>query len=111
MKTIYIKPNTFECHVSDDGTMTAVETSVFDGKCDTFIEGHRFVPEDKIWEREDGVVFHGEMIAPWKDYGLLETAQSLYEETLKDKERITALEEENAMLLECVLEISEIIYA
>lgn len=28
-----------------------------------------------------------------------------------DKERITALEEENAVLLECLLEMSEIVYA
>lgn len=111
MKTIYIEPGTFKCHVTNDGTMTAVETDFFDGKCDTFIEGYRFVPEGEIWTRSDGVVFHGEMIAPWKDSGLLETAQSLYEETLADKERITALEEENAMLTECVLELSEIVYA
>lgn len=111
MKTIYIKPITFECYVTNDGTMIPVETDFFDGKCDTFIEGYRFVPAGETWKREDGVTFTGEMIAPWKDYALLETAQSLYEETLADKERITALEEENAMLTECVLELSEIVYA
>lgn len=36
MKTIYIDPE-FKCHVSDDGTMRAVETNAFDGKCDAFI--------------------------------------------------------------------------
>ena len=111
MKTIYIESNTFKCHVFDDGSLIAIETDEFDGKCDTFIEGYRFIPEGETWTREDGKVFEGKMITPWKDYGLLETAQSLYEETLADKERITALEEENTMLMECILEMSEIIYA
>lgn len=110
MKTIYIDSK-FKCYTTDDGTRRAVETDFFDGKCTAFIEGYRFVPEGESWTREDGKVFHGEMIAPWKDYSLLETAQSLYEETLEDKERITALEEENAMLMECLLEMSEIVYA
>ena len=108
----------FKCHLTDDGIMTAVETDFFDGKCDAFVEGYRLVPEGESWTRSDGTVFHGEMITPWKDYSLLETAQSLYEETLIDKERITALEEDNkilkednAMLTECVLELSSIIYA
>lgn len=111
MKTIYVKPDTFKCYVENDGTMIAVETDLFDGKCNTFIEGYRFVPNGEIWTRSDGVVFHGEMIAPWKDCALLEAAQSLYEETLADKKRIAALEEENMMLMECILEMSEIIYA
>lgn len=117
MKTIYIDSD-FKCHIINDGTMTAIETDVFDGKCDTFIEGYRFVPEGKIWTRSDGVVFKGTMISPFKNVQLLETAQFLYEENTKDKERITALEkdnvilkEENAMLLECILEMSEVIYA
>ena len=33
MKKIYID-NGFKCHVTDDGTMTAIETDFFDGKCD-----------------------------------------------------------------------------
>lgn len=103
--------NEFKCHVENDGTMREFEANCFDGKCETYIEGFRYVPEGETWIREDGEVFYGEMIAPWRDYDLLATAQSLYEETLVDKERITALEEENAMLLECVLEMSEIVYA
>ena len=110
MRTIYLD-HEYMCHVTNDGTMTAVETDFFDGKCDTFIEGYRFVPEGQKWTRPDGVVFEGEMIAPFKDIPLLETAQSMYEESLADKERITALEENNAMLMECILEMSEIVYA
>lgn len=81
MKTIYIDTE-FKCHIVDDGTMTAVETDFFDGKCDAYIEGYRFVPAGAVWEQEDGPVFHGEMIAPWKDYSELERAQMAYERQL-----------------------------
>ena len=74
----------FKCHPTDDGTMTAVETDFFDGKCDTFIEGYRLVPEGASYVREDGVVFHGEMIAPWKDYDTLAAAQAQYEQTMAE---------------------------
>ena len=69
----------FKCHTSNDGTMTAVETDFFDGKCSTFIEGYRFVPAGQRWTREDGRVFRGEMIAPWKPYAELAAAQVQYE--------------------------------
>ena len=81
MKMIYID-NEFKCHIMDDGTMTPVETDFFDGKCVGFIEGYRFVPEGSVWEKEDGSVFCGEMIAPWKDYGELDGAQRNYERKL-----------------------------
>lgn len=78
MRTIYIDSD-YKCHVSDDGTMTAVETDFFDGKCATFIEAYRFVPSGWIWTRSDGTVFHGEMIAPFKPYDQLAAAQGQYE--------------------------------
>ena len=78
MRTIYIDQD-FKCRVSGSGSMTAVETDAFDGKCDTYIEGYRLIPEGRAWTREDGVVFHGEMIAPWKPYGELAAAQAEYE--------------------------------
>jgi len=81
MKTIYIDSD-FKCHVADDGTMTAVETGFFDGKCDTYIEGYRFVPDGETWTRSDGAVFHGEMIAPWRNYTELDGAQRAYEKQL-----------------------------
>lgn len=81
MRTIYLDSN-FKCHVSNDGTMTAVETSFFDGKCDDFVEGYRFVPPGENWTRSDGVVFTGEMVAPWKDFALLDDAQRQYEQAL-----------------------------
>ena len=81
MKTIYIDSE-FKCHTSNDGTMTPVSTDFFDGKCDAFVEGYRFVPSSESWTRSDGAVFHGEMIAPWKDYSELDTAQRQYEKQL-----------------------------
>ena len=81
MKTIYIDSD-YECHVTNDGTMREVETNAFDGKCDAFIEGYRFVPSGESWTRSDGEVFQGEMICPWKDYSEPDNAQREYERQL-----------------------------
>ena len=79
MKTIYLDSD-FKCHVSNlDGVFREAETEFFDGKCDAFIKGYRFVPAGESWTRSDGVVFTGEMIAPWKDYSELDSAQREYE--------------------------------
>ena len=61
------------CHRIDDGTMTAVETAFFDGKCDEFIEGY-CVELDA----------HGNIqkIYPWKPHSELEAAQRTYERQL-----------------------------
>lgn len=83
MRTIYLDKE-FCCHVTNDGTMTAVETDIFDGKCDAYIEGSRFVPEGKTWIREDGIEFTGAMFALWKDPPLLEAAQAQHEITLAE---------------------------
>ena len=80
MKTIYIDSE-FMCHLTDTGGLQAVETEVFDGKCDKHIEGYRFVPEGQTWTREDGVAFQGEMIAPHTDYDILAAYQEQYEES------------------------------
>ena len=76
---IYIDSD-FKCHTVNDSTMTSVETDFFDGKCDTFIEGYRYIPAGASWTRPDGVVFSGEMIAPWKPYRELDAAQRAYEQ-------------------------------
>lgn len=85
MRTIYIDSD-YKCHLTDDGTMTAVETDFFDGKCDTFIEGYRFVPAGETWVRSDGVEFRGEMVSPWKPYDQLAAAQQQYETMMADLE-------------------------
>ena len=84
MKTIYLNSD-FQCSVTEKAdTVQSVETSVFDGKCNAFIEGYRFVPAGQQWIREDGVVFEGEMIAPFKDSTQLEMVQKLYEQLAED---------------------------
>lgn len=90
MKTIYIDSE-FKCHISNDGTMTAMETDFFDSKCDAYIEGYRFVPGGKTWVREDGVEFSGEMIAPWKPWQELDEAKREYE-----REQYAAVTAQNA---------------
>jgi hypothetical protein len=72
--------NDFRCYVVEtEHTVQSIETDFFDGKCDAFIEGYRFVPEGQEWTRADGVVFSGEMVSPWKPYEELERAQIAYE--------------------------------
>lgn len=81
MKIIYLDSD-FKCHITNDGTMTSFETDFFDGKCDAFIEGYRIIPSDQSWTRSDGVVFYGEMAAPWEPYSELDAAQREYERQL-----------------------------
>ena len=82
MEKVYIDSE-FKCHTTNpDGTMTEVETDFFNGKCQTFIGGYRFVPFGESWTREDGTEFAGEMVAPWRDYAELDAAQREYEQQL-----------------------------
>lgn len=81
MRNIYIDSD-FKCHAANADKLTAVETDFFDGKCDIFVEGYRFVPAGESWTRADGVVFSGEMVAPLKDYAELDNAQREYEKQL-----------------------------
>lgn len=76
----------FKLHTSNpEGTFREVETAdergndFFSDKCGEFIEGYRYVPFGESWTRFDGTVFHGEMIAPWKDYSELDEVQREYE--------------------------------
>lgn len=70
MRTIYVDSN-HHCHVTDDGTMTAVETDFFDGKCNTFVEGYCY----EIKENSHAVY-------PWKPYSELDAAQREHERQL-----------------------------
>lgn len=56
------------CHPYDDGTMTAVETDFFDGKCDAFIEGYTYEVDDV-----------GITIYPHMPYNILKAYQIQYE--------------------------------
>ena len=85
MKTIYIDSE-FKCRVTSGEGLTPIETDAFDGKCDAYVEGYRFIPAGQTWTRADGVIFTGEMIAPWKPWDELDVAQREYE-----REQYTAL--------------------
>ncbi len=92
--TIYIN-NDYKCHTSPGDGLTAVETKAFDGKCGRYIEGYRLVPAGETWTREDGQVFHGEMVAPWRDYAILSEFQEVaQEEQDKATAEMAALVEE-----------------
>lgn len=102
MKTIYLDAD-FRCHLSDDGTMAAIETDYFDRKCDAYIEGYRLVPSGQTWTRSDGVEFTGEMISPIADWQALDVLQAAYE-----REQYGALITENESL---VVENNELLEA
>ena len=90
--TIYIDSD-YKCHTSPADGLTAVETDSFNGKCQQYVEGYRFVPSGESWTREDGHTFTGEMIAPWRDYALLAEFQAIYEEEqAKQADMAAALE-------------------
>lgn len=71
MRTIYID-SCNRCHITDDGTMTAVDTDTFDGKCAEYIEGYCYVIDDT------GSV----ACYPWKPYDELDSVQRAYERRL-----------------------------
>ena len=70
MRTIYVDSG-FKCHVTNDGTMTGIETDFFDDKCDSFVEGYCYEPKA-----------NGTVIYPWRPYSELDTAQREYERNL-----------------------------
>lgn len=76
--TVYLD-NEYRCHTEPGEGLTAVEVRRLNGKCKAYIEGYRYVPDGKTWIREDGEVFTGAMMAPWKDYEELAEAQTAYE--------------------------------
>ena len=73
---IYIDSD-FKCYVTSGEGLTPIETDVFDA--------------GQTWTRADGVVFTGEMIAPWKPWTELDAAQREYE-----REQYQALAAQNA---------------
>ena len=104
MKTYYLDTD-FKVHVTDDGTMLPWEDEwgFFDGKCDAFIEGYRIVPKGSTWVRKDGVPFVGQMIAPWKEFRILQAAQEQYEADLAEKQDMQQeLDEANSLIDEII---------
>lgn len=70
METIYVD-YLKHCHRTNDGTMTAVQTEFFVGKCDTFVEGY-------VYDDSKGYA----QIYPWKPLPELDAAQREYEKQL-----------------------------
>lgn len=82
MRTIYVDGD-YKCHVSNDTSdYIAVDTDFFDGKCDQFIEGYRFIPKDCEWVDTTGKTFKGLMAVPWKPFEELDKTQLEYEYNL-----------------------------
>lgn len=95
----------YKCHTSPGNGLVEVETAFFDGKCAAYIEGYRYVPAGQTWTREDGTVFTGEMVSPWKPWAELDAAQRAYE-----RERAAALEAQNAELVDAMAAMVEDVY-
>ena len=75
--TIYIDSD-YKCYVSAAEGRRAIETGFFDGKCEEWIESYRFVPAGETWVKENGEMFRGEMVSPWKDLSEAYAAQAAY---------------------------------
>lgn len=91
--TIYIDSD-FKCYTSAAEGRRAVETDAFTGKCEEWIESYRYVPAGETWVREDGVMFAGEMVSPWKDLTDAYAAQTAYlsDQTAQYEAALSAIE-------------------
>ena len=96
---IYIDSD-FKCHTANDGTMRELDVSFFDNTCPEWIESYRYVPAGETWVREDGVMFSGEMVSPWRELTDAYAAQTAY---LSDQ---TAQYEAALTEIEAALEVS-----
>lgn len=75
--TIYIDDD-YKCYVSAGDGRRAIETDAFNGKCPEWIESYRLVPAGETWTQDNGVMFRGEMVTPWKDLSEAYVAQAEY---------------------------------
>lgn len=76
---VYIDSD-FKCHTTNsEGTFREIEFDYFEDKCETFIEGFRYVPDGEEWTDSYGNVHRGQMLVPWKNTMELDKAQWEYE--------------------------------
>ena len=106
---IYIDKD-YKCHAEAAEGLVAYDVPFFDGKCEQFIEGYRYIPAGETWVREDGMLFKGEMIAPFVDYVILDNAQK-QAEIKKLTAQINALSTQIDFQEECLVEMASIVYA
>ena len=90
MKTIYLDSD-FRCHLSNDGTMVAAETSIFDGMANDVIEMFHFVPEGETWLLPDGSKRYGEYCCSFVDRQKRDVAQAISYLDDDQAESVTAL--------------------
>ena len=95
----------YKCHTSAGDGLREIETEFFDNTALGYIEGYRFVPAGESWTREDGVVFQGEMVSPWKDWEELDGIQREYERS--QNRELTA---QNAELMDAMASMVEDVY-
>jgi hypothetical protein len=87
MRTIYIDSD-FQCYPTNDGTLRAIETDFFDGKCDTFVYGYRY-------DDSNGYI----QIYPCRPFSELDKVQREYEkQQLEEYKNIVA--EQDLMILD-----------
>lgn len=80
---VYID-NDCKCYMEPGEGLRPVETDAFDGKCATFIEGHRCIPAGEVWINPMGYAITGPQCPPWKAPDLLNAAQAEYERVLSE---------------------------
>lgn len=98
MRTVYLDSD-YRVHLTQTGNLMPYITNVFDGKCDTYVEGYRIVPEGAVWTRDDGIEFVGPMVAAAASFGETFSVQKQYEEDCS-----------NMMTLEEAAELIDIVY-
>ena len=79
--------NEFKCHSDNsNGGYRDVEVAYFNGKCKTFVEGHRYIPLGEIFIDSTGAINEGSIIDAWKPYPELAAAQLQYELMMAEAE-------------------------
>lgn len=107
---IYIDDD-FRCHTKPADGRRERECSFFDGKCEKFINGYRYVPDGEIWTRSDGIQFTGEMISPIENPVILNLYDSIDKQNGKNEKIVEANNNQLQLLEDCIVEMAGIVYA
>lgn len=107
---IYIDDE-FRCHTKPADGRREQECSIFDGKCEKFINGYRYVPDGEVWTRSDGVQFTREMISPIENPVILNLYDSIDKQNGKNEKIVEANNNQLQLLEDCIVEMAGIVYA
>lgn len=91
MKTLYIGKD-FKLYVTNSDDRIPVETDIFDGFCNEYIEGHIFVPEGMTMVNQNGETVHGQFVQPWKNTEVLTVYQEQYESRQHEQQLLAEYE-------------------